>query len=119
MAKTGPMEMDDSLRCAARYHSQYLVEKEREGQLPRDEHKSPGGALGETYGARAKNAGYERQTAGENITNASVDPKGAVQAWLRSTDGHCEALFQPHAKFVGIGQDVVGYNRRTTAVFGQ
>jgi len=91
----GPLQMNNELRCAARFHSKWMTENKYG-------HESPGGALGDDDTARAKNSGFQGFQAGENIIRGHFSARSAVDGWL-SSDGHCANLMSPTFTLTGIG----------------
>jgi len=96
-APAPPLEMQDQLREAARYHSQDMGEREFFA------HESPGGPNGDTMVDRIENAGYtDWQYLGENIAAGQTTAQEVVSGWLAS-DGHCSNLMSPDFEEIGIG----------------
>jgi len=108
----GPLQMNAKLRCAARYHSNWLSENPQQYQV--DGHMSPGGALGDTPWARAENAGFQGTFTGENVAHVQHNAREVVDGWLRS-DGHCANLMNPNHTLTGVG----GYQNYWTQIFGK
>lgn len=108
-----PLTMNPHLRCSARKHSKdmalknYFSHTNQEGQESWD---------------RMWAAGFDGLKASENITAGpgTATVQGAMQNFLTSTQGHCEALFDPAMTEVGIGlyQHGSGYKFYWTQNFG-
>jgi len=93
-APTGPLTMNDSLRCAARKHSQDMNNRNF------FDHVNPDG---EDPFDRIAMAGYGSYTqAGENIAGGSDSPEATVAGWLES-DGHCSNMMSPTYTEIGVG----------------
>jgi uncharacterized protein YkwD len=101
-AATGPVVMDQHLRCAARYHSLWMA------QTNSFSHDSPGGDLGEDPWERIDSTGFDGFAVGENIAAGYDSARGVVNGWLGS-DGHCANLMNPDATLTGVGYYVGGY----------
>jgi uncharacterized protein YkwD len=82
------------LTCAARLHSKdmaengYFAHTNQQGKEPWD---------------RMAEAGYPYFNASENIYAGSTDAGHALQKFLDSNQGHCEAIFSHDMEDVGIG----------------
>jgi uncharacterized protein YkwD len=98
-----PLQMVSSLQCAARLHSMDMAQR---GYF---KHKNP---EGEEAWDRMERAGYTWTGAAENITTGST-PEGAVDAWMKSTQGHCENIMANY-EHIGVGY----YQGLWTQVFG-
>ena len=57
---------------------------------------------GTSFSARISAAGYDWQTAGENIAAGQMTPRAVVDAWMAST-GHCQNILTPEFRDVGAG----------------
>jgi uncharacterized protein YkwD len=89
--------MQDQLREAARFHSQWM------GETDSFNHDSPGGPNGDTWIDRIENAGYTGYTAiGENIAAGSATAQGVIDQWM-SSDPHCANIMDPAFEDIGIG----------------
>ncbi len=62
------------------------------------------GATLRAFEVRAKNNGYRYREIRENLAQGYPTAQAAVQAWLESTSGHCEALMAPHLQDMGMVQ---------------
>ncbi len=58
---------------------------------------------GDAFAKRISAAGYNWQTAGENIATGFPTPRSVVAAWMASTD-HCRNILDPAFKDVGTGE---------------
>lgn len=106
---TGPLEMDPLLRCAARYHSKDMVDRDFFS------HDNPDG---EDPWDRIAKTGYgSYKTAGENIAAGSGTAAGVMNQWMTS-DGHCANIMNPEFTEIGIGYYPGGdYGHVWTQVF--
>ena len=93
-APVPPLVMNPSLRCAARKHSKDMAEK---GYFAHTNQE------GEQSWDRMMAAGYNGTGFSENIAAGSPQIQHTMEQWLTSTAGHCEALFDPVMKDIGIG----------------
>lgn len=111
---TDPLEMQDQLREAARYHSQWM------GETGIFDHDSPGGPNGDTWVDRIVNAGYsDYSTIAENIAAGSATAAGVMDQWMNSP-GHCANIMEPAFEDIGIGYAMVsgGYGHYWTMDLG-
>jgi uncharacterized protein YkwD len=89
-----PLTMNPHLRCSSRKHSKdmamkgYFAHTNQEGLESWD---------------RIGAAGYSYSKAGENLAAGNLSVQQTLQQWLGSTQGHCEALFDPGMKDIGVG----------------
>jgi len=99
-----PLQMNSELRCAARFHSQWMVDNSE------FTHESPGGALGEDPIMRGQNAGFNGAVRAENILAGGNTAKQVVDGWLNSPY-HCAAMMGYYTQAgVGLGHgDVIGW----------
>jgi uncharacterized protein YkwD len=58
---------------------------------------------GNAFAKRISAAGYNWQTAGENIATGFPTPRSVVAAWMASTD-HCHNILDPSFRDVGTGE---------------
>ena len=65
---------------------------------------------GEGPGERATRAGYKFQRLLENIAVGQRSPRDVVDAWIRSKDGHREAMLDPAVTELGIGYVFAPYD---------
>lgn len=94
---TGPLAMQDQLREAARFHSQWM------GDTGSFSHESPGGPNGDDWVDRIENAGYTGYTTlGENIAAGSATAQGVIDQWM-SSDPHCANIMEPAFEDIGVG----------------
>ncbi len=98
------LTMQLHLRCAARIHSQDMVDR---GFF---DHTNPDG---EGPGGRIDRTEYPTRGYGENIYFGSPRAADAVQAWMES-DGHCRNIMDPDFDIIGVGRDETHW----TQVFG-
>jgi len=105
----GPLTMDSLLRCAARLHSQDMVDRAF------FDHTNPDG---ESPWDRIEKTGYGAyQNAGENIAAGSPTAAGVVDQWMNS-DGHCANIMNPAFNQIGVGYYPGGqYGHVWTQVF--
>jgi len=96
-----PLQMNEELRCAARYHSKWMIENNVLS------HESQGGGLGNTARDRAINAGFEGSFRGENISGHRSSARSVINGWL-SSQHHCYNMMNPMPNFAGVGY-VDGY----------
>lgn len=109
----GPLEMDPSLRCAARFHAKWMAENDSMT------HESPGGALGDDVWARVSNTDFAGTALGENIAAGYPSAASVVAGWMDS-DGHCANIMMAQATWTGIGyyEGDGSYGQYWTQVFG-
>ena len=94
MAGAPALKQRGELTCSARLHSKdmaengYFAHTNQQGKEPWD---------------RMADAGYPYFNASENIYAGSTDAGHALQKFLDSSQGHCEALFSPDMEDVGVG----------------
>jgi uncharacterized protein YkwD len=91
---TGPLTMNNRLRCAARVHSYYMS---KTGDFDHTESQD-----GSSPFDRMDDAGYRFRTAGENIALGQATPADVVASWLDS-DGHCANIMNPDYEEIGVG----------------
>lgn len=89
----GPVTAHPALRCAARVHSQDMVERNF------FDHTNPSG---ESPFQRMGEAGYQYSTAGENIAAGNSTAAATMQQWMDS-DGHCGNIMNPSFTELGVG----------------
>ncbi|MEZ4383028.1 MAG: CAP domain-containing protein [Nannocystaceae bacterium] len=103
------LTMNASLRCAARKHSQDMVDRDYFA------HTSPDGG---SPADRIAAAEYSYSTWGENIAGGSATAAGVVDQWMGS-DGHCSNIMSPAFTELGVGYVAGGaYGHTWTQVFG-
>ncbi len=92
-AGASPLKMNLDLQQAAQAHAQ--------GMLARGffAHKSPSGT---TVRERARKAGYEWWTIGENIAEGQTSVKEVVTTWMGSP-GHRKNILNPDFRELGVG----------------
>lgn len=111
-APTGPLAMEDHLRCAARYHSMWMADNDTLA------HESPGGDLGDTPWARMSAAGFTGTQIGENVAAGYGSAAAVIEGWMDS-DGHCANIMNPSASLIGVGYVRGGsYGHTWTQDFG-
>lgn len=89
-----PLKMNALLARAAKAHASDM--------LARDyfRHFSPDGT---DPGDRATAAGYRWTKILENLAAGQTNPRDVVNAWIRSKDGHREAMLDPIVTELGVG----------------
>lgn len=95
---TTPLTMNPSLRCSARKHSADMAARNF------FDHVNPSG---EDPFVRMMQAGYDFQTAGENIAAGLPDAAGTMMQWMGS-DGHCTNIMNPGFTNIGVGYSTGG-----------
>ena len=91
---TGPLEMDETIRIAARLHSQDM------GDRNYFEHDTPEGI---TFSDRMSAAGFAGPFPwGENIAAGQATAADAVESFMNSP-GHCRNIMNPDYHVVGLG----------------
>jgi uncharacterized protein YkwD len=89
-----PLTMNDSLRTAARLHSQDMATNNYFSHVSLD---------GRTFDQRIRNAGYTGAfPLGENIAAGASTPQSLVDGWMAS-DGHCANIMNGNFRATGIG----------------
>ena len=92
---TGPLTMDNALRCAARLHSQDMGD---------NNWFSHTGSDGSSLTSRVEAQGYVAWTSlGENIAAGVATGRDAVELWLASTEGHCSNIMSSGYAEIGVG----------------
>lgn len=89
----GPLTANPALRCAARVHSQDMVDRNF------FDHTNPSG---ESPFQRMGEAGYQYSTAGENIAAGNSTAAATMQQWMDS-DGHCSNIMNGSFTELGVG----------------
>jgi len=102
---TAPLEYDGSLICAARKHSQDMVDR---GFF---DHTNPDG---DGPGARAGFADFSNSFIGENIAAGQRSPSEVMSSWMGSA-GHCRNIMNSDYNVIGIGF----IDNHWTQVFGK
>lgn len=93
-AATGPLEMNETIRVAARLHSQDM------GEQDYFEHDS---LDGRSFDQRMREAGFAGPSPwGENIAAGQRSPEDVVAGWMASP-GHCKNIMNPRFNVIGIG----------------
>jgi uncharacterized protein YkwD len=112
-----PLRMNPALRCAARRHTQAMVEADLVA------HEIP---EGESFRERAAAAEYAGEAVAQSIAAGHRDPTRVVATWM-SNDRNCANLLHPDATELGVGYrpgrppgeaDGTAYDHYWTAVFG-
>jgi uncharacterized protein YkwD len=88
-----PLQMHPALRCAARMHTQAMIEADTFAATSPD---------GETYADRAALAEYAGEALAQTIAGGHRDPARVVASWM-SNDQHCARLMLAEADEVGVG----------------
>lgn len=88
-----PLEMNETLRCAARRHSQDMADREYFS------HYTP---EGESPAHRLDDAGYTGTTWGENIARNPSTAQQVVDGWMNSP-GHCANIMRAQFEEIGVG----------------
>ena len=89
----GPLTANPALRCAARVHSQDMVDRNF------FDHTNPSG---QSPFQRMGEAGYQYSTAGENIAAGNSTAAATMQQWMDS-DGHCGNIMNDSFTELGVG----------------
>ncbi|MCA9691476.1 MAG: CAP domain-containing protein [Myxococcales bacterium] len=106
---TGPLTMSPALRCAARVHTQDMVDHNF------FDHTN---LMGEGPQERIDKTGYKWSRWGENIAGGNPTAEATVQQWLESS-GHCANIMSPEFTEIGVGYVAGGlYGHTWTQVFG-
>lgn len=105
------LTMNPNLRCSARKHSK---------DMALNNYFSHTNQQGEESWDRIWASGFEGSKASENITAGPSNVQQALQNFLTSTQGHCEAMFDPGMTEIGIGYfpHNTGYQFYWTQNFG-
>jgi Ca2+-binding RTX toxin-like protein len=111
-----PLSIDQNLEKAADLHTQNMANKDffshtgKDGSKPWD---------------RAKTAGYESGTIGENIAAGYTTPQSVVNGWINSP-GHRANMLNPNYNEIGLGHYLlqndtgqVNYRNYWTQLFGK
>ena len=105
MPATGPVEMDEELRCASRLHSKDMSDRDF------FDHDDPEG-VGPAQ--RADEAGFSGGGVTENIAQGYPTPEAVVEGWRTSDTGHCENMLGSSHSVIGVGY----YSTYWTQKFG-
>lgn len=93
-APAPPLEMDETIRIAARLHSEDMATADYFEHTSLD---------GRTFGRRMADAGFTGAgPIGENIAAGPEDAESVVRGWMAS-DGHCANIMSPQFRVIGIG----------------
>jgi len=129
--KSSPVQMNESLRCAARIQAKNIVDAtiQANGRYPSNLHQAcpsfGGGGNCEDFSTRTKNAGYEYRTQGfgslAEVTAAGYrTPLQTIMGWISSTSGHCDSIMKQESKVitteVGIGYYIDSITQTTAHV---
>lgn len=87
-----PLAMNNKLNLAAQGHAQWMADNRK---MSHDQNGQP-------FTSRLKAAGYNYQTAGENIAMGQPTPTAVVQAWMNSP-GHRANILRAEFRDVGFG----------------
>ncbi len=101
-----PLVADPALRCAARVHSQDMVDRNYFDHVNLD---------GETPWDRMERAGYLWSRAGENIAAGNATAEATMNQWMNSS-GHCANIMSADFDDIGVGH--VESGAMWTQVFG-
>ena len=108
----GPLQMDASLRCAARVHSLDMATRDFfSHQNPEDEGPS----------VRMDAAGYMGKGWGENISAGRSSAEKTMEGWMKS-DGHCSNIMNSGYTLIGVGyapSTTAQYKHYWTQTFGR
>lgn len=88
-----PLQMDASLRCAARMHSKDMEDRDF------FDHTNPDG---DGPGPRLAAAGYSGGGWGENIARGYGSPESVMEGWMESS-GHCRNIMNEDSRLIGVG----------------
>lgn len=102
-----PLEMLDSLQCAARVHSLDMLE---------NDYFSHTGLDGSGPDYRFEAAGYDGRGWGENIASGRSDAEGTMEQWMNSP-GHCRNIMGDY-RYIGVGHAGSGRQNIWTQAFG-
>lgn len=104
------LQMDPTLTCAARLHSQDMVDQgyfshtSLDGRSPFD---------------RMRDLGFEGFPSAENIAAGQSSPEAVVQTWMQSP-GHCANILSSQSTHLGVGYVQGGsYGHMWTQTFGR
>jgi len=102
MPAVAPLSENAQLNRAAQWHAEDMAAADRLS------HDTPPGAVhfrpGTSPGERITQAGYLYTAMGENIAYGYTTPQAVLQAWLDSTEGHCEGLMDGRFVHAGLGR---------------
>ena len=100
----GPLDMDPLIRDAAREHSSDMGERAYFEHDSLDNSSCGAAADPCRFSDRMRFAGFMGSFPwGENIAAGQTTPASAVEAWMNSHDGHCEAIMNPEYHVIGVG----------------
>lgn len=94
MPPAPPVTYNAELETSAQGHAQDMANHDYLDHVGRD---------GRSPGQRISAAGYAWREMGENLAVGHTTAKQAVDAWLASTQGHCETLMDPALRQLGVG----------------
>lgn len=95
MPPVAPLEVNAALEEAARCHTLDMAENDFVGHV---------GSDGSEFDERIEEAGYDNyRTIGENVAGGQMTPQEAVDAWMGSQTGHCEAIMNGDFEEIGVG----------------
>ena len=95
-----PLTGEPRLSQAAANHSTYMALND---VVSHDELSANPGFTGREAADRVEYAGYVWVSLGENIAAATATPVETVNAWLRSSSGHCSAMMGQSYVQAGVG----------------
>jgi uncharacterized protein YkwD len=106
-----PLEMDETLRLAARLHSQDMADNGYFSHTSQD---------GRTLTDRLVEQGFTGAGPfGENIALGYTSAESVVDGWRGSTEGHCENMMSGSYRFIGVGYAVSGDRHLWTQDFAR
>ena len=107
---------NDKLELAALRHTNVMLVKS-----PEFDKVNPHSGLGDgNPGTRATATGYKWLAIGENIAGGAPDVSEVIKDWLKSPDGHCEAIMDKDFTQIGAAKLEGGaYGRYWTLNFGK
>lgn len=88
-----PLRLNSKLNNIATAHSEDMAQHD---------YFSHNGLDGSTVGDRAKGAGYQFSSVGENIAAGYTTPEDVVQGWMNSP-GHRANILNPNYQEIGVG----------------
>lgn len=110
-APTRPLEMDETLRLAARLHSEDMLDG---GYFSHDS------ADGRMLTDRLDGVAFAGAAPfGENIARGTRNAASAVAGWMASPDGHCENIMNPAYGVLGVGYADNAADSRATQNFAR
>ncbi len=105
------LEMDETLRLAARLHSEDMLENDYFDHVSLDGRMLQDRLSGATFTGAAP--------FGENIARGTRSAASAVAGWMASPDGHCENTMNPSFRVLGVGYTENAADSRVTQNFAR